>query len=424
MQDILQTIRDLQHSDKSGAESLLLSFLNRATPYEVESVDIRPLAVSLNSFNGVMTLKNGQQYFFKTHTETDTVISEYYNAELLAHAGYPVIQPVFKSAVPGQQLLVYELIKDDSVFDLAWRIESGDTQQLEALSAAQNAADDALLDIYLSTLAWSDSASVAKAPIHQLFYHRLMGGRLTRFYGIDLHKPDHIASTVTIELPGATKTISDLLKVKWVINGQVYSDSLVDILVRASRLLAPYQYHPTVIGHGDAHNGNVFFRSSASQPKLVYFDPAFAGRHHPLLDITKPLFHNVFAMWMYFPEHKNNSSSISLNIQHDHWIVDYSYDIPSIREMFLESKLERVLVPTLIKLKQANMLQPDWKIFLKSALFCCPMLTMNLADNSRFQPEISLLGFAMAMEMGAPSTEKRSLIDEKLDYVEELVAQA
>lgn len=424
MQDILQRIRDLQHINKSSAESLLLSFLNQATPYDVESVDLRPLAVSLNSFNGVMTLKDGQQYFFKTHTETDTVISEYYNAELLAKAGYPVIQPVFKSAVPGQQLLVYELIKDDSVFDLAWRIENGDDQQIEALSTAQNAADDSLLKIYMSTLSASDPDTVAKAPIHQLFYHRLKGGRLTRFYGINLSHPEYTATDVTIQLPGGAQPLKNVLKAKWIINGQVYMDSLVDVLVRASQLLDPFQQQPTIVGHGDAHNGNVFFQANASQANLVYFDPAFAGRHHPLLDITKPLFHNVFAMWMYFPEQKSTSSNISLDIQRDHWVVDYRYDIPPIRKMFLDSKVERVLLPMLIKLKESKMLRPDWRLFLKSALFCCPLLTMNLADNLRFPPEISLLGLVMALEMGAQSTEKKSLIDEKLEYVEDLVAQA
>jgi hypothetical protein len=106
MSDILQQIRDMQYTDKSGAETLLLSFIRENFPFEVRSLELTPLAVSLNSFNGFMTLSDGSRRFFKTHTETDTVISEYYNAEMLADVGYPVIQPVFKSTEPGKQLLV------------------------------------------------------------------------------------------------------------------------------------------------------------------------------------------------------------------------------------------------------------------------------------------------------------------------------
>ncbi len=58
------------------------------------AVELRPLAVSLNSFNGFMTVRDGaagsRRYFFKTHIESDGVIDEYYHAALLAEAGYPV----------------------------------------------------------------------------------------------------------------------------------------------------------------------------------------------------------------------------------------------------------------------------------------------------------------------------------------------
>ncbi len=40
---------------------------------------------------------------------------------------------------------------------------------------------------------------------------------------------------------------------------------------------------------------------------------------------------------------------------------------------------------------------------------------MNLADPAKFPPEISLLGLAFAVEMGAESQGQRSLLDETLD---------
>lgn len=411
MSDILQQIRDLQFSDKGRAEALLLSFIRENFPLDVVELRLTPLAVSLNSFNGFMTLADGQRRFFKTHTESDTVIDEYYNAEMLAELGYPVIQPVFKSTEIGKQLLVYEVIEDESVFDAAWRIETKDNSDLEALNAAQNRADDELLALYRRSLAPQSAEAAAKSPIHQLFYHRLTGGRLERFYG----------EGTSIALPDGTLSMSEVRQLYWQINGQRYHESLNNIIERAIRLLNPAQADVSIIGHGDAHNGNVFFRKQENPPSLLYFDPAFAGRHHPLLDLTKPLFHNVFAMWMYFPNEKRASTQISLSKQDSLWRIDYDYPLAEVRMNFFQSKIKRVLIPILRDLKGQGQLRGDWREYLKAALFCCPFLTMNLTDSAKFSPEISLLGLAMAVEMGSESQEKRSLIDASLDEVSNLI---
>lgn len=309
MSDILQQIRDLQFTDKSGAEALLLSFIQDNFPLDVISLELTPLAVSLNSFNGFMTLADGQRQFFKTHTETDTVIDEYYNAGMLSNLGYPIIQPIFKSTEPGKQLLVYEVIQDKSVFDVAWHIETEDDSDLSALSFAQNRADDELLNFYHQSLTTQSAENATKSPIHQLFYHRLTGGRLDRFYG----------DGTSVVLPDDTHSMQEVRQVNWVINGQEYIETLEGIIQRAINLLNPAQADVAVIGHGDAHNGNVFFQKEKTPPDLLYFDPAFAGTHHPLLDLTKPLFHNVFAMWMYYPEEKRDSTTISLNSEGNTW---------------------------------------------------------------------------------------------------------
>ncbi len=403
---LLQQVQELQFHDKGAAEALLLNFLRELFPLDVQSVMLRPLAVSLNSFNGFMQLGDGRRLFFKTHTEPDGVIGEYYNAAQLASAGYPVLQPIYSSTEAGKQLLIYEVIEDPSVFDLAWDIENSRSELLPQLTQAQNAADDHLLNIYRQTLAWQNADDAASVPIHQLFYHRLAGGRLARFYGED----------VTVALPVGSAAISEARRARWVINGQRYSQTLDDLIAEAARLLLPAQAGPSVIGHGDAHNGNVFFRAETNA--LLYFDPAFAGRHHPLLDLTKPLFHNVFAMWMYFPHEKAASTTIRLNIDGDVWRVEHDYVLHPVRHMFQSSKVERVLIPILRDLRDRGWLREDWRAYLKAALFCCPLLTMNLTDAAKFPPSISLLGLTMAVEMGGESEEVRSRIDTLLDEVE------
>jgi Phosphotransferase enzyme family len=410
-EDFLQQVQTLQFTDKPQAEALLLAFVRETFALDVTMLELRPLAVSLNSFNGFMTLDDGKRLFFKTHTEPDSVIGEYYNAAMLAEAGYPVIQPIFSSKEAGKQFLVYEVIEDPSVFDVAWAIENGQRDDLEALAHAQHAADDQLLTIYQHTLAEQSAEDAARTPVHQLFYHRITGGRLERFYGA---LPGQAGDDVSIKLPSGEYSMQEVRHAKWAINGQQYVLTLDDLIQQAIQLLNPSQAGPSIIGHGDAHNGNVFFRGHDS---LLYFDPAFAGRHHPLLDLTKPLFHNVFAMWLYFPLVKRDQTRITLDIG-DVWHVEHDYALHPVRAMFLHSKVERVLIPTLRELKQRSWLRADWRDMLKASLFCCPFLTMNLTDSNKFPPEISLLGLSMAVEMGGESREVRSQIDRILDQVE------
>jgi len=418
-EDLLQTIQRLQFSDQNTAQELLTSFIQDTFRLDVVKVELRPVAVSLNSFNGFVTVSDGTRLFFKTHTEPDNVIGEYYNAERLATSGYPVIQPIFISTEAGKQFLIYKEINDPSVFDVAWDIENGDSSKFTALVEAQHHADNLLERLFHETYAFQSSEAALEAPIHQLFYHRLIGGRFTRFYGAIPGQAGNQA--YWIDLPGVRSDMGTVRKVYWHINGQEYHISLDDLVISAVRLLTPGQPGPSIIGHGDAHNGNIFLQEQNGIPSLLYFDPAFAGRHDPLLDLTKPLFHNVFAMWMYFPREKTALTHITLNPTQDAWSVEHDYTIHSVREMFLRSKIERVLIPTLRVLKEKDALRSDWRAYLKAALFCCPLLTMNLADPGKFTPEMSLLGLTMAIEMGADSYGQRSLIDRTLDEVEQAI---
>lgn len=420
MSNLLQQIQELQFTDRRAAEARLLPFIQETFGLDVKAIELRPSAVSLNSFNGFITLADGRRLFFKTHTETDNVIGEYYQAATLADAGYSVIQPVYSSTEAGQHLLIYEVIEDPSVFDVAWEIENGDRTHFQTLTQAQQAADDELYALYLQTLHQQSAEASASAPIHQLFHHRILQGRLERFYGpLPHHTADTPADAKIIHLPNGERTMQDVRRVNWQINGQVYRETIDQIIHKAIILLNPKQPGPAITGHGDAHNGNVFLELSKTLPSMLYFDPAFAGEHDPLLDLAKPLFHNVFAMWMYYPEQKQSELSIRLDEQDGTWVVKHDYTLPDVREMFLSSKVDRVLIPILEHLKAKGELREDWRAYLKAALFCCPFLTMNLANADRFPPDIALLGLAMSVEMGAESDQQRSRIDQALDEVQQ-----
>ena len=397
---LLRRIQALQNRDKPAAEALLIAFIADTFPaLDPVKVELRPSAVSLNSFNGYLTLRDGTRLFFKTHVEPDSVIGEYYNATLMAEARYPVIRPRYASTEYGKQFLIYDLIEAQSVFDLARQIEvnSAPVDALQNLTAAQNRSDDLLYQIYQATLADQPADEAARAPIHQLFYHRLASGRYHAFYGV------------------SDNFVRRSVDKQWVINGRHYRATLAD-LVNCQMVIAPARSGPGVIGHGDAHNGNVFYMPGG----LVYFDPAFAGRHNLFLDLTKPLFHNVFASWLYHSV--NHPQVLSLAIQQDSTSITVTYDelIPPVRRMFFDSKVERVLAPALILLKKRDLLPTDWRLYLKMALFCCPLLTMNLADDQRFPEQTAWLGLAYAIQMGSESDSAngRSLLDRTLDTIE------
>ncbi len=401
--ELLQQIQRMQFNDRGGAEALLLSFIQQTFPdLNAVKVELRPLAVSLNSFNGFLTCGDGQRLFFKTHVEQDGIIGEYYNAAMLAEVGYPIIQPIRASTQAGQQLLIYEVIDSPSVFDVARGLERQPDEALFArLTAAQHHADDILIARYEHTRHKIAAQENVTQPVHQLFYHRLTGGRLERFYG----------DSERFTLPHGVFDAREIRRKHWTINGSHYNETLDDIIARAIVLLNPSCDDVAVVGHGDAHNGNVFLTDNG----LVYFDPAFAGKHHPLLDLTKPLFHNVFAMWMYFAEEEAASLTIDVHTDGESWHITHDYPFNAVRRMFWESKTQRVLAPTLRVLRAQGTLREDWRLFLKASLFCCPFLTLNLTG---FPPKISLLGLAMAVQMGSESTEQRSLIDSLLDAVE------
>ncbi len=384
----LQRIQSLQFTDRDEANALVLDLVHELFPQiDALRAELRPLAVSLNSFNGFLHLRDGHRLFFKTHIEPHSIIGEYYNADLLSKAGYPVIRPLYASTDYGKQLLIYDLIESPSVFDVAHSIDQGDHDDFSALSEAQHRADDELLTIYLHSLEWQSADAAAQAPVHQLFHHRL-GARYEQFY---VGKP--------FELPGG-KTLDweTLCKRQWIVNDFESGETLGEAIARAREVLRPDQPGWSVIGHGDAHNGNVFYTSDG----LVYFDPAFAGRHHPLLDLAKPAFHNVRATWMYHPQEVAESLEIDWYDSGHAIIVEHDYQLSNCRKMFASSKLDRVYKPLLAELAKRDEARGEsnsdqYNRIIHAAMLCCALLTMNLADRHRFPPEIALLGLCQAV---------------------------
>jgi hypothetical protein len=379
--------RLLLAGDESRAAAGLRQFLTDGFGLAVETLEFQQSAVSLNSFKGVFEVEDGTRYFFKTHIEEEGEVQEYAGAQLLVEAGYPMISPAFVSQEKGRELLVYPYIEDRSLFDWVKLINEGEANdKVDAIVRAQEALDRRLFEIYRETL----RLEAPEYPdVQQLFYRRLESSRYDNFY-----------RGQSREFAGQNRSFEALLAARWIVNG-VDRGGMSEWLASARRLLAPESMLPfSVVGHGDAHNGNVFFgEDELGDARLRYFDPAYAGRMDPFLDLSKPIFHNTCARWMYFPEWVERDFTIDVSMSDGVVRVDMDFEPSDIERSFFNSKVKNVLAPMLRLLRERGILPADWEDRLRASLLCCPLLTMNLFDESKYSPSISALGFAVVAEM-------------------------
>ena len=87
---------------------------------------------------------------------------------------------------------------------------------------------------------------------------------------------------------------------------------------------------------------------------------------------------------------------------------------------FLRSKRDRLWKPLLRALQAKGMLPPNWQDYMRSALFCCPTLVMNLranAGNARnsHTPKTSLLGLSVAMTLASPPVAGHDMVSDFFD---------
>ena len=397
--DHLATIQRLQFTDRAKAELLLQRWFSLTMGLHAEKVTLMPKAVSLNSFNGIYQI-DGEEYFFKTHIEEQGILEEYYHAELLHKSGYTIVRPLQTLHEQGQQMVIYPVVSWPVMFDLIRATETQAAHHLaqDLLVTAEKQECEHLLEIYHTTLAASTAEEHAQAPIHQLFWHRLTGGRLQAFYEgkfVPFPSVHHQPSTDRAGL-----SFEELLRYRWNINGAAIQgdrSTLGELIERAKVVLHPQRAAMTVIGHGDAHFGNVFLEE---QKRYLYFDPAFAGRHSPLLDIVKPFFHNVWATWMYFAHDLAQELNLSVVVRGDTIYVEHNYVLTSVRQAIWDTKVEHLLNPLKSLLRSKDALPADWLEIVALALMCCPLLTVNLLDQQRIPTIVSWLGLSQAMQMG------------------------
>lgn len=402
--------RALRLGDRARAEALLRDLIGPLVKRDVGALEISCDRYSLNSVHGFVDIAGLGVHFFKFHHEENEEqgVGEYYNAQVLEDAGYSVDRPLFAETAPGRQILLYRKRDDPRLSDVCSELDKGrGAARCDAVIATQRAADKKHAAIACRDLHMAALREVAGEPIFQLFFNRLvddphggpdqpLAGRVARFY-----------AGRQVTWPGLTASFEDIAACRWRINALDYPVSLGAAFEQAKRRLHPAALAPgpAFAAHGDAHNANVWLEGSAdgSAPRLTLFDPAFAGRHVPaLLAEAKASFHNVFAhpFWLYEPDHASTVFTARASKTGDLIEVETDYRLSALRRAFLESKAECFWRPLLAELRRRGWLADNWRQIVRSALFCCPTLVMNLlaTEGSSHTPVTSLIAFSQAIK--------------------------
>ena len=421
LQPLAAQARSLARSDDwAGARACLLQLASEVIGVPASDLTINRDQYSLNSLNGRVTLEDGRQLFFKYHNEEgeDKTIEEYYNAELLREAGYRVDVPLYACGEPGRQILFYALRSDKRLADACRDIEELEAwNEIAPLVQAQREYDEEGLAGALRTLLPGDLERVCKEPVHQLFHHRLVGdgtepgfgGRVERFY-----------VGKTFQFPGAELPWDTLKDLRWTINGIPYTHTLAQLFHESGQRLSPERLadHGVVTAHGDAHNANVWYETPAGEaPRLVSFDPAFAGRQIPaLLAEIKATFHNIFAhpLWLYEPSRVAEHYKVTVWVENDMFHVEHDWHLTPLRREFLDSKRDLYWRPLLDQLRSRSWLPYDWQRVMRLAIFCCPTLVLDLRNGggSGHTAHSSALGLAIAIMCGSTPAAGNDLLSD------------
>ncbi len=416
------------------AERHLAVFISLKFGLELDNLTIREDSLSLNSINGTFDVVGGDKLFFKFHMEeSEDTVQEYYRAELLSNAGYPVEKPLYISKDVGEQILIYPYKNSERLADMCRRLDVEqdiNSEECQNLITAQKNLDIICADKSIETLKTSTPKNLQEEPLLQLFYWRLVdkqeddtviaGGRYKSFYvDQDFEFPDE-----------QTLSYDTLAKLQWNINGINYPITIEQAFQQARKLLAPdyYSEYAACTAHGDAHNGNVWANKTPDEKiDLTWFDPAFAGEHIPvLLADVKHLFHNIFAHpdWLYNSKEAHPHLKATCEIEGNKIIVDHDWQLTDLRKAFLETKLEYFWIPVLKEINRRGQLPPDWEEYVRSALFCCPTLVMNLRANAGTEqnshtPKTSLLGLSISIMLASAPDNGQDIV---ADFFNELRA--
>jgi len=363
---------------------IFAEYVTRAFP-AARIITVKPIstASALNSVSGIIEMQFPneavQSVFGKVHIESNTrtlnplgAEREYAMAEMLADAGWPVIEPLAKSDNTDYPLLLYPVIEEVPLFDkLEASYTFGELQITDEELSSLEEYNRKIGEKEVAEIRIGTRQEAIDAPVQTLLLKRFeQDGRIDQWYTADTN----------FKLPGMKEGITwnNLLNKKWNINGKDYKTTLRQIIDQARKSLAFDDEETTylTISHGDDHAGNV----RLSNPPVV-FDPAFAGWNPAALDL-KALAHTGFLPMaaMYYPP-----KDLNVEYQIENGKIFAITNLKDLPMYETQEKLAKQIIDTrvilllrAIKEKGGNIEKEKQRV--QSGLAACALLTVNIAQ--------------------------------------------
>lgn len=321
--------------------------------------------------------------FAKIHIESDSqsasvlgADNEYFQANLLAQHGWPVLVPLMSSESEDYPVLIYPRVETATLFDLLEGsydrgenlIISGD---LAILSRFNRQVGRAMVDSSRVV----NSGEAVSSPVQTLFLERFKeGGRIDIWY-----RPD---TRFTLPERAGDITWRELLGAKWVINGDSYDITLSEVIQNARKYLSfdGESRAFVCVSHGDDHSGNIFMVRKRGE--AIIFDPAFAGWNPASLSNIKALAHIcVVPMGGMYYDPKIENVSYSWDENKNVISVDIPFEssvLYGVHETLAKQIIDLRILPLIRRSKQAGINLENEFERIKYALAGCALLTTNI----------------------------------------------
>lgn len=411
----VRAVAALRTGDDSAARSLVVPLLARTGGDEVTGLEFTSDEYALNSVSGLVRYADGRRLFFKLHAEEgeEQQVEEYYRAHLLARAGLPVEVPVAVSGIPGEQVVLYEVRREERMVDVCLAQERSEPEEPclpEDWAAARRELDHAVGRVLTTSIRPAGPES-ASAAIHQLFHRRLAD------------RDGHLGGTRFSRFYADSPLWRRLSSKRWQVGAARYGVPLGELVQQAAGVLAPETLAagPMVTAHGDDHHGNIWCRRHEDgSAYLTLFDPAFAGDDIPaLLALVKPTYHNALAhpFWLYHP---GEVPELKVTETADEVRVAEPWRLSPLRQEVLDSVVDHAWIPLARELAHRGELPADWRRTVRLALMLCPLLVTNLTARHR-GPDAALLGLLQVAVAGNEPTNGSDPLTGALDRIERAV---
>ncbi|KAI0427083.1 hypothetical protein F5Y09DRAFT_350652 [Xylaria sp. FL1042] len=237
------------------------------------------------------------------------------------------------------------------------------------------------LRVYRSSLSLEKNAPGQRYNIQRFFHDRLLNNRRMR---------EHYGRGMT--LGGKTIPFDKLLSLRWRINGKFYP-SLREAFDNARDIISPDSAQmsscPLVFGLGDANGGNVMVNQSNAKggtSDVLFIDYEVAGFHPIMLDLSKPLYNDIFFETLYqelFPGKVNIDLKYCVSVDMNMITIDFKPQIDSLTQAILDVKLRYLIRPVSDELRSLGVNLEDYLPLLSTGLFISTTLSRNFAGNDQ-----------------------------------------